>query len=106
MSQLPERLAFTVRELREILPIGGNASYRLARQIGRRHGGKLLVPRAALERWLEEREGETPNTTAPASDGNPSRAHTQAGSPATSSAIVTGGTDNGEPQAGDRHVRR
>lgn len=49
-------LVVTVEEIRRLLVIGRAAAYALARQLGRRIGGKkrgrLLVPRAALEKWL------------------------------------------------------
>lgn len=54
-------LVLTVDEIRQLLVVGRAAAYALARQLGRRIGGKkrgrLLVPRAAFERWLRESEG-------------------------------------------------
>lgn len=47
-----ESLAVTVRELRELLPLGKAAAYELARSLGFRVGGRLLVPRAALHALL------------------------------------------------------
>lgn len=51
-----DRLVFSIAELRDVLGIGRAAAYALARRLGRRLGGKrgrLLVPRRAVERWLE-----------------------------------------------------
>ena len=53
----PQRLVLTVPEAARRLGIGRNQAYALARS-GRipaiRLGRRLLVPAAALERWLEE----------------------------------------------------
>lgn len=53
-----KRLTLTVPEVAQMLGIGRNTAYELARA-GRlpvvRLGKRFLVPVAALERWLEER---------------------------------------------------
>lgn len=55
--QQEQRLTLTVPEVARLLGLGRNQTYALARA-GRlpviRLGKRLLVPRAALERWLEE----------------------------------------------------
>ena len=52
-------LVLTVEELRRSLGVGRAAAYALAREIGRRVGGRgrgrLLVPREALNTWLRGR---------------------------------------------------
>lgn len=53
MSSLPsDRLAFRPGELPGLLGIGRDAAYELARKLGKRVGNKILVPRSALENWL------------------------------------------------------
>ncbi len=48
------QLAFSPEDLRKLLPIGRSGCYRLAREIGKRFGGKILVPKVALDAWLAE----------------------------------------------------
>ena len=63
-SQGPsEQLALTVDDLRLLLPLGKTAAYSLAQRIGVRLGGprgKIIVTRAALDRWLESPNGGAP----------------------------------------------
>lgn len=51
-TSLIEKLSYTPAELAKVTGLGRGAAYRLARQIGRRHGRRLLVGRDALVAWL------------------------------------------------------
>jgi len=50
--RLENRLAYSATDLMALLPIRRSAAYRLARQLGRRVGRRLMVSRVALEAWL------------------------------------------------------
>jgi hypothetical protein len=56
------QLAFSPEDLRRILPLGRSGCYRLAREIGKRFGGKILVPKVALDAWLNEPSSAVPNS--------------------------------------------
>lgn len=48
------KLAYSVAELQEVLPIGRATARRIAEEIGIRVSPRrILVPRARLEQWLE-----------------------------------------------------
>jgi hypothetical protein len=51
---MTERLAYSVAELQEVLPIGRATARRIAKEIGVRVSPRrILVPAVRLERWLE-----------------------------------------------------
>lgn len=51
---MSERLAYSVAELQEVLPIGRATARRIAKEIGIRVSPRrILVPAVRLERWLE-----------------------------------------------------
>ena len=56
MSAPVEKLAYSVKDLYEMLPIGQKAVQRLARQLGVRVGGRLIVSRTRLDAWLASGE--------------------------------------------------
>jgi hypothetical protein len=47
-------VVYDAADLRRILGIGRPNAYRLAKQLGRRVGRRILVARSALERWLTD----------------------------------------------------
>lgn len=49
---LSEKLSFTPAELAKATGLGRSASYRVAREIGRRFGRRLFVERQTLIEWL------------------------------------------------------
>lgn len=52
-TEIETRLAYRPRELVALLGLGRTGAYVLARVLGRRVGRSIVVPRAALLRWLE-----------------------------------------------------
>ena len=49
-----QRLSYVVSELPDLTGLSLASCYRLARQIGRRLKRRIIVPAAALDRWLSE----------------------------------------------------
>ena len=60
----PESLVVTVTEVAALLRVSRATAYRIARQLGRRTGRRLLLSRAVLLEWLE---GEPQGKSAPRS---------------------------------------
>ena len=56
-----KKTAMSVEEMRRELSLGKNLAYELVRTPGFpsiKIGKKIIVPRAGLERWLEQNEGK------------------------------------------------
>lgn len=54
---MTERLAYSVRELQDVLGIGRTTARRLAEELGIRVSPRrIVVPAVRLERWLEGRD--------------------------------------------------
>jgi hypothetical protein len=49
-------VVYDVADLRRLLGLGRPNAYRLARELGRRVGRRLVVARSVLERWLANQD--------------------------------------------------
>ena len=58
----PSPLVYSIEEIRRLLGVGRGTAYEVARNLGKRVGGKrrgrLIVSRHALESWLDGEAGQ------------------------------------------------
>lgn len=58
MCDRAPKLAFSVPEFQASIGVGRRKAYEIARAIGVRVDGRLIVPVAAAEAWLERLRGD------------------------------------------------